>query len=548
MRFRTLLYVVLVVVAATLIAGESRACNLPTYPSGSPFCDELDDWATIWEDAQTPGCDANAAPWFRDKLQTKYYGGGFTGFLAGSQASFAYETGLILGGRNLLSSDIDNLLGTIYYDGAISQTCGFSGPVSGSDPTKRWRLGDTCMDDYMIAAAAYAWRAAYMRKTSRWWQGDRASAISNLTMAFDTDQSICISKLDGATDPNKGPCDGTPADIANGIATVLPFNHSGESPAYGIGLITSMANVYLALQTAHAWVNPWFDFGSHYQDIQYILLGLFQEGQHAAVAGSFAFATDQCFNPSGSIYTDDDVAPGHRNRNCNDLLIGGGTPGLSYAPSMFPVRAFYNSNGFSTGDPNGYQFDGSDFPFYRFTSCNFWGRARRDVYYTIAYDWTAHPSLIPAHEGAGRVKVSIRTSNWRYVSADGGYVTAYGWSIGPSETFTMDVVGGGTLEHGKDVTIRTTSGYYFSAQSGGGDLLLANTTTAGPWETFRIYKYQNWYDPYGTEITDNDQFALVSLSTGTTYWMTADGGGGSVVNVTGTSSGPWQTFGFVRQN
>lgn len=547
-----------VMLLGMLGAASASACDLPTWPAPLATCpfpdplnNELNDWGMIYQDAKTTGCETNARSYFSDKLNNTNAAGGWSGFLGGGAAWFAYQTGLVLGAKNLLTPDLDVLIGNMNYNPSISADCGFNGVAS--DGIARWRHGDTCMDDYMVAAAAYGWRTAYMRKTGRPWTSDRANTISNIVNGLDTDSSICISKQNPGSDPNyytgpKGPCNGSPADLASGAAVVLPFNHVQESAPYGIGMITSMANAYLGLEIAGDPVNASADFGSNLTNMQYIMQALFEEGQHAAAsADTWRYACYAAL-PGASTLTNSDVDPANRNRNCDDRIVGG------YKPGMFPVVSFYSGHGWSTGANFwDYQFNGPGFPHSDFQDgnrCAFYGAARHEVYYTDTRDWWINPGNRVPFEGGGSYPIAIRTWNGNYLTAEGNggsSVVANRWSIGPWETFTIAPTNGGTLNDGSDVTIRTSSNWYFSALYGGGYSMLADKTAVGPWETFHVVKISDANGRPGSPIADGDTFALQAQSTGTTYDTTAEGGGGGTVNVNRTSIGPWETFTYVRQ-
>jgi hypothetical protein len=76
------------------------------------------------------------------------------------------------------------------------------------------------------------------------------------------------------------------------------------------------------------------------------------------------------------------------------------------------------------------------------------------------------------------------------VAEDGGgdVVNANRTAIGSWETFTLIDLNGGTLDNGDLVNIRSVNGYYVVAEGGGDDVVNANRTVAQTWETFRIMK------------------------------------------------------------
>ena len=128
------------------------------------------------------------------------------------------------------------------------------------------------------------------------------------------------------------------------------------------------------------------------------------------------------------------------------------------------------------------------------------------------------------------------------VAEDGGgdVVNANRTAIGSWETFTLIDLNGGTLDNGDLVNIRSVNGYYVVAEGGGDDVVNANRTVAQTWETFRIMKVGGT----GT-IHSGDAISLQAYngwSGGGGNYVVAEDGGGSVVNANRAAVGSWETF------
>jgi len=63
-----------------------------------------------------------------------------------------------------------------------------------------------------------------------------------------------------------------------------------------------------------------------------------------------------------------------------------------------------------------------------------------------------------------------------------------GEGIGPFETFVVEKPDGGAVRPGDTIRLKVADGpWYLSADGGGGGNLSANKTSAGLWETFRVF-------------------------------------------------------------
>jgi pimeloyl-ACP methyl ester carboxylesterase len=167
-----------------------------------------------------------------------------------------------------------------------------------------------------------------------------------------------------------------------------------------------------------------------------------------------------------------------------------------------------------------------------------------DVLYTALTNFMGVPPRGGGSPGGGSasgVAISLRADNGQYMVAEGGgggIVNANRSQIGPWETFVLTDLNGGNLMDGDAVAFATSSGHYLQAVWGGGDTMLAAGGYAGPWETFTLVDLDH---PGGTVRS----WDAVALRSSTGHYVVAELGGGDVVNANRTWIGPWETFRIV---
>ncbi len=145
--------------------------------------------------------------------------------------------------------------------------------------------------------------------------------------------------------------------------------------------------------------------------------------------------------------------------------------------------------------------------------------------------------------GNGTYTTAFQSVFGYFVVAEGGggdVLNANRTAIGPWETFTVIDLNGGTLDNGDLIHIQSVGGYYVVAEGGGGDVVNCNRTAAQAWETFRIMKVGGT----GT-IHSGDSISLQAYNgwncCGGNY-VVAEGGGGANVNANRAAVGAWETF------
>jgi metallopeptidase family M12-like protein len=145
--------------------------------------------------------------------------------------------------------------------------------------------------------------------------------------------------------------------------------------------------------------------------------------------------------------------------------------------------------------------------------------------------------------GGGTYTAAFQSIGGYYVVAEGGggdVVNANRTAIGAWETFTVIDQGGGALESGDLINIQSVGGYFVVAEGGGGDVVNCNRTVPQAWETFRIEKIGG-----GGVIGSGDSISLQAYNgwscCGGNY-VVAEDGGGSVVNANRGAVGAWETF------
>ena len=159
-----------------------------------------------------------------------------------------------------------------------------------------------------------------------------------------------------------------------------------------------------------------------------------------------------------------------------------------------------------------------------------------------ACTWVGCSIATTAERGLSRPEaphVTLQTWRGHYVVAEGGgggEVNANRTSARQWETFELIDVDGLALRSGDAVRFRAANGDYLVAEHGGGGAVNANRTAGGPWETFTIEAIGM---PVGALIYEGDEIALRTYRG---QYVVAEEGGGDVVNANRSRVGAWETF------
>ena len=135
--------------------------------------------------------------------------------------------------------------------------------------------------------------------------------------------------------------------------------------------------------------------------------------------------------------------------------------------------------------------------------------------------------------------ISLRTASGNVLSvANNGNtaVLADKTSIGDWERFRLFDVNGGTLDTGDTVRIETTSGWGFVHSSNGTLAAIANPGQSFTQEQFVL-------ESVSGGLRNGSEIALKALGTG--LYVSAENGGGGQVTVTKTAVGSWETFTLI---
>lgn len=136
--------------------------------------------------------------------------------------------------------------------------------------------------------------------------------------------------------------------------------------------------------------------------------------------------------------------------------------------------------------------------------------------------------------------ISFAANDWQhYMSAfwcGGAAINATPTSVNSCEEFKIVDLNGGDLMDGDTVNIKTSNGaYYVTAALGGGDNVLANVSSAGPWETFTVHKITGWWFTLpSSRILNGDRITFRTYNGN--YIEAVNNGGGSVDAIPTTSS------------
>lgn len=497
----------------------------------------LAGYGVIFDEADTDECAADAAVALYQKVSDTLnnnwpardirlgddlhpvYVGAYGGWLEGANVGLVYATALNLSRHGKLTAALDNLLMRIDYQLHLDPGCGLGNGA--------W--DNSCMDDYALAAHAWAWQAAYENLAGH----DPSQSIGNAHTAIDNALSpidgVCIydSAAHGngsAITDSRGPCSLSISLLSNPDSVFALGLHNGDRMGYGLGLMTSIASASAGLEVA----------GSP----------LSLNADQVTVADALRKNAQRHTDRYGSPF--DKLCYGLTNLHNGTLQVVTNVDcaDVGYLPTMFPISEFYNRYVGASADGvfafN--QWDGTPFSNAVLNGngdANFFNAGRRAVYRTLGYYWINYRPIL-----TGNLElVSLRSYNGNYlqaVNSGGSYVDATSTNVGAYQQFGMLDINGGTLNDGDTVWMQVENGNWVTAVNGGGPGSALNANSGDPLapETFVVQKLN------GTgAIVNGDSIALRS-SNG--YYVVAEGGGGSVVNCDRTSPGPWETFTYTK--
>jgi hypothetical protein len=530
-------------------------------------------------------CASNAAVKLNAKLALgestdgANYNAKWQGFLGGAYVTLVLATGMEAGGHGNLFTELDQRLlkvaNAYQFHFALDafgnelDPCGIEAfDVTAGKTTKhRSRRGNSCMDDHTIAVSGFGWVAAYLRASGRSYTTARAAAIDHTHKSLQTYDSICVhspSTYSSALMSDAEPeiCNGSISLLGTSDYRLISLNHGNQTPAYGFGLLTSMAAGFRGLQAAQVEVTELTT------DDKKVLRYLWQEAKDHTDSTTGVFHNHSP-NSNGDCYNVANPVTGNRvlagNWGCEDeqLFWGDTTESFSgnstgdtlsgssgyrgYKAKWYPLAQFYTDYGLTKGDGTGWGFNSSEDSF--FTSDEFFGPARRETYLTLAYDWYINAS--PQLTGGSEFRMAVKTYNGNYFTAtSGGGSSMYATNTNKDDaysTFRLLDQNGALLHDGDPVVLRITTGgtnYFATAVSGGGGTVNVNYTgTPGSNETFTIHKVSDMANSPGTMLNDGDKFALQANNGN---YVVAENGGGGIVNANRTTIGPWETFTYTK--
>lgn len=574
MTRRLLCFSALFLAASLLIAGTASAqCptdpianDNPAYDTSQVIGRNFNKVAMIFKGARDLSSTCRVAA--RDELQQYLQSGvdqsginAFRHFLSGANITFVFAAALELGPHGLITDELDRLLRRVGNDYQLTfdaDTCGLlaTDPTTGTQFSRR---GNSCMDDYMIAASGFGWKTAYFRLSGRSWAGPRNDAIMNFRNGLAGYSSVCIHSpalydaIRGMSGVEEYFCNQTESDLdVNGDAKIISLNHGNQTPAYGFGLLTSAAAMHVALEVAEQSVTA----GDLSPYDRKALKHLWKE----AAEGTDMYGTfnTNCYdiivqdNPYATSYPDKVLSKPY---TCADGRFGGGSV---YRGRFYPLDTFYSRYSYDRVAGNGYNFPGTGFdatPFFNSTDEDsngvllnvnnpqaFKGRGRYETYYTLAYEWfISRPTLT----ASPRYRMAVGTSGSRYLYATnrgGSTLNATGTSsTSLNSTYYLEDLSPTTpLRSGDTVVLRMQNSvgasYYLNAPTTGAvDMTATSTGTTARFTISRIS---------GTgPITHLDKFALLA-SNG--YYLQAVNGGNGAVTADSATTGTYAQFTFTK--
>jgi hypothetical protein len=364
---------------------------------------QLNDFGRILADADNPGCAANAATVLRDKLiNTRVNDGDWFGddWIDGNYVAMVLAAADRIGQHGHMTESLDAELqwvaNTFKYVPEPLNGCGL-------DQT------DNCLDGYSAAAAGWAWIAAYRYRHS---DGSGAATARSKAQAY-IDSSFASVCLRGT---NAGPgalCQNgqvTPAMIRTGQAVTWGLNIGHQFPAYGFGLMTSIAMAVLGWEGSLGSGRYYFS-----QPNTDVAVGLFEETRRVVDVTTTPATWPSCMVPeqSGGVWT------------FGSLRTHCGGPEPRYHPEMYALRQFYADRLGYTPPAGGYQsnyFRASLFDLSEGNRAGWFGYGRYVGYGEMGYKWwTTRRGYQPmdAYQAKGYLE-----------RVDGGRM-AHGWACDP---------------------------------------------------------------------------------------------------------------------
>jgi len=326
---KTTLSLALAAVLSLAIANNASACITfqaafnPTFKGNVNL--DLNDYGRIHHDADDPNCAQAAMYSLTDKLNQELDAGSttFQQWLDGYVVAEAYASAMRIGANGWASQGLDDQL--VELSGRFSPNVDEPSGTCGGDNF------NTCMDDLLADASAYAWMAAYMTRRPNRFTPYQVSTTIGLAedylnralkpvTAAEPKNGICLRDTPVTSNGYTPLCTGTVAELNAGTAETFTVNGQQQLLHYGFGLMTSVASAKLGLELAGSS----FTFSS---DQIAIAKALMQEVQRHYNSSTHGYNAD-------CIQRHDD---GFGNITYPTVDCGGG-----YLPDMYGLKAFYD--------------------------------------------------------------------------------------------------------------------------------------------------------------------------------------------------------------
>ena len=276
---------------------------------------QLNDFGRIFSDADNPNCAANAASVLTDKLKnTRLADYDWFGddWLDGNYVAMVLAAADRIGAHGHMTAALDAELQWVVNTFQVVDE-----PLNGCGLQQT----DNCLDGNSAAAAGYGWIAAY-----RWRHNDpngataaRTSAKTYIDASF---ASVCLRRVSLGVGPLCENGTVTPAMIRTGEAYTWSWNIGFQYPAYGFGLVTSIAAAVLGIEGS----GQGYSMSQPNRDVA---IGLFEEMRRVVDAAPSPDVWTRCVVPQGGGSAWDFTAT---TPDC-----GGNPP---YQPEMYALRPF----------------------------------------------------------------------------------------------------------------------------------------------------------------------------------------------------------------